>query len=593
MTSEEVRKKFLDFFKDRGHVVVPSSPLLSDDPSILLTTAGMQQFKPYYTGAADPYKAIHLTLGRPLNSPNAVSIQKSFRTSDIEEVGDETHHTFFEMLGNFSFGSPEQGGYFKKEAIEWAYEFMAKVLGLKVDYVSVFGGDPSTGSGQGVPADSESEKIWRALGIRDVRQMNREDNFWGPTGKEGPCGPTTEIYVQGIEIWNLVFNEYYSHPDGSLTPLKTPGVDTGMGFERLMMVLNQEKDPYHTDLFLPLLEKIRESAPQLDERTSRIFADHLRAIIFLVADGIPPSNKEAGYILRRLIRRLMAYEIKYDIHPDLFAAAVPTVKKKFAEFYPELKDEERIESVIDEEKTKFKNAIARGVKELGRYETINGSGAFRLYESFGLPYEVIRELAPETATRNLRIEDFDKAFEEHQRASRVGKEKKFGGHGLLLDTGEMKAVDETELKKVTRFHTATHLLQAALRQILGEGVRQMGSDITAERTRFDFSFPRKLRPEEIKEIEDLVNGIIKKDLSVQSITLPLEEAKTTGALYVEGAHYPVRVKVYYVGPSLEEAFSKEICGGPHVTRTGEIGRFRIKKEEAVSGGARRLRAELW
>ncbi|MBI2011097.1 MAG: alanine--tRNA ligase, partial [Candidatus Colwellbacteria bacterium] len=295
---------------------------------------------------------------------------------------------------------------------------------------------------------------------------------------------------------------------------------------------------------------------------------------------------------RRLIRRLMAYEIKYDVHPDLFVAAIPVIKDKFSDFYPELKDDERIETVIDEEKTKFKIAIARGVKELSRYEKLNGLDAFRLYESYGLPFEVIKELSPESATRNLKQEDFDKAFFEHQEKSRAGREKKFGGHGLILDTGELKATSEEELEKVTRLHTATHLLQSALRQVLGDEVTQMGSDITAERTRFDFTFPRKLTPDEIKQVEDAVNKVIKENLLVNSVTLSLEEAKASGALYMERAHYPEEAKVYYVGKSPREAFSKEICGGPHVKRTGEVGKFIITKEEAVSAGVRRIRAEI-
>src|SRR3990167_209395 len=290
MNSREIRQKFLEFMKEKGHAVVPSSSLVPSDPSVLLTTAGMQQFKSYYTGEADAEK--------DFGSKNAATVQKSFRTSDIDEVGDETHLTFFEMLGNFSFG-----GYFKKEAIELSHEFITKELELEIDYVSVFKGEGE------IPLDEESEYIWKSLGVTDIRRFDREDNFWGPTGNEGPCGPTTEIYIRGIEVWNLVFNEYYSHPDGKLTKLDTPGVDTGMGLERLMAVIHNETDVFKTDLFLPIVKKFEEVASNLDEKTKRVFADHLRASAFLIADGIRPSNKEAGYILRRLLRRVIAYGV--------------------------------------------------------------------------------------------------------------------------------------------------------------------------------------------------------------------------------------------------------------------------------------------
>jgi alanyl-tRNA synthetase len=585
MESEQVREKFLDFFRQKGHVIVPSSSLISDDPSVLLTTAGMQQFKPYYTGEKDPLKDVHPNLGRPLGSKNTASIQKSFRTSDIESIGDETHLTFFEMLGNFSFG-----GYFKREAIHYAYQFVTEELGLPVDYVTIFGGDPSLPS---LPADDESAAIWRAIDpTLKIVARGREDNFWGPTGTEGPCGPTTEIYVKDIEIWNLVFNQFYCQPDGALEELKTPGVDTGMGFERLMAVMNGLEDVFAADLLFPIKEKIEELTPALEQRIIRIFTDHIRAIVFLVADGVRPSNKGAGYILRRLLRRTMAYQIIYDVHPDLFLAAVPAVTKKFGQIYPNLKESGEILTVIDAEVVKFKTALGRGLKELGRFRRLTSSDAFKLYESYGLPFELIKELAPAGAAADLRQEDFEEEFRKHQAISRRGAEKKFGGHGLLLDTGELRAMDEAELDQVTKLHTATHLLQAALRRVLGDDVRQMGSDITAERTRFDFSFPRKLTAEEIKQVETLVNQAIRQNLPVRWVEMPLAEAKKTGALFMENEEYPERVKIYYIGDSLENAFSKEFCGGPHVTETGVIGQFVIRKEEAVSSGIRRIRAQI-
>ena len=581
MESKEVRKKFLKFFERKGHVVVSSSSLLSDDPSVLITTAGMQQFKLYYTGEKDPFKDIHPNFGQPIGSKNTVSIQKSFRTSDIDEVGDETHLTFFEMLGNFSFGS-----YFKKEAIELSHEFITKELELEIDYVSVFKGE------EGVPLDEDSVAIWKALGMIDIRRFGREDNFWGPTGSEGPCGPTTEIYIKGVEVWNLVFNEYYSHPDGKLTKLDTPGVDTGMGLERLMAVIHNETDVFKTDLFLPIVKKFEEVASNLDEKTKRVFADHLRASAFLIADGIRPSNKEAGYILRRLLRRVIAYGVNRDIHADLFATVLPEIIKKYGDPYPELRNEKEILRVMEEEKSRFQAALGRGIKELAGRDALTAADAFNLYESYGLPFELIKDIAPKGLADNLRREDFDKEFERHQKKSRAGAESKFGGHGLLLDTGKIKAGNEEELNKVLRLHTATHLLQAALRQVLGNEVEQRGSDVNAERTRFDFTFPRKLTPEEIKKVEDLINEVIESDLPVRKIELPLEEAKKTGALHFFKAKYPPQVKVYYIGNSLEDAFSKEFCNGPHVERTSEIAQVAIKKEEAVSAGVRRIRAEL-
>lgn len=552
---------------------MPSSSLIPDDPSVLLTTAGMQQFKKYFTGELDAQK--------DFGSSRTASVQKCFRTSDIDEVGDNTHLTFFEMLGNFSFG-----GYFKREAIRWAYEYVTEVLGINPERitVTVFAGDDA------VPYDKESFDIWHkeiGLPVSKIEKRGRSDNFWGPTGSEGPCGPTTEIYTDGIEIWNLVFNEYYCRSDKTLEKLPTPGVDTGAGLERIVAVLQGVEDVFQTDIFQPLVAVINEAAPQLKEREVRILADHLRAASFLIADGVRPLNKEAGYILRRLLRRVLAYQIIYDIHADLFSEIHKAIVKKFAEFYPELA-EPRIVEVMEAERDKFQRAIAEGIKEIKKYKEIGGKEAFYLYETFGLPFELITELAPETA-KKLSREEFDKEFKKHQAISRAGAEKKFGGHGLLLDTGELKARDEAELKKVTRLHTATHLLQAALRKVLGSEVRQMGSDITAERTRFDFTFSRKLTPEEIKRVEDLVNEVIAQDLPVSFVELPKAEAEKSGALFFFKQKYPERVKVYYAGHSLADAFSKEFCGGPHVTHTLEIGKFKIAKEEAVSSGVRRIR----
>lgn len=588
MSSEAIRKAFREFFENRRHAIKSSASLIPDDPSVLLTTAGMQQFKRYFTG--------ELNAQKDFGSLNTASIQKSFRTSDIDEVGDETHLTFFEMLGNFSFG-----GYWKDKAIEYGYEFITKEMGLEIDYVTVF--DPAqVAEGdwrKGVPFDEESYKIWQKFLPKEKIRKFGIDNFWGPTGNEGPCGPTTEIYIRGMEIWNIVFNQFYRDSSNKLTPLKIQGVDTGMGLERLAMVAQGKKNIFETDLF-----SSHDIMPTIiNEKVRRIILDHTRAVAFLIGDGVRPSNKQEGYILRRLIRRAMAHF--HNVARGSFVGndiigldfvdienLLLEVVKKYKNVYPELK-EDVILTVFREENSKFRHAINAGVRELKKVDAVDALTAFRLYESFGLTFEIIKDFGGEKAD-NLKRKDFDVEFRKHQEISRAGQEKKFGGHGLLLDTGELKAKDEAELKKVTRLHTATHLLQAALRKVLGEEVKQMGSDITVERTRFDFTFPRKLTGEEIKKVEILVNEAIEKDLPMQYKEMPIEEAKKTGALYFfsarGGEKYPERVKVYYAGKSLEDAFSKEFCGGPHVAHTGEIGKFKIAKEEAVAAGVRRIRA---
>ena len=583
MTHQEIREKFLKFFESRRHKIVPSSSLMPDDPSVLFTTAGMQQFKPYYTGAAD---AMH-----DFGSLSVASIQKCVRTSDIDEVGDERHLTFFEMLGNFSFG-----GYFKKEAIQYGYDFIIKEMGLKIDYVTVFEGWKSTGLWL-IKPDEESKKIWKSLGLNDeqIKTGGFDDNFWGPTGEDGPCGPTTEIYVNGIEVWNIVFNEYYKskYPEdkNDYKPLQSKGIDTGMGLERLAMVSQKVPTVFEADLLKPILTL---TPSELEMRVRRIIADHSRAIAFMIADGIRPSNKEQGYVLRRLMRRVITYNFiaKTDISlmHDIFAK----ILEIYGSYYKEL-NADLIISEFEHENEKFMQTLKSGLKELEKVENVDASSAFMLYESFGLPYEIIKELGGAKAV-SLNRKDFDIKFKEHQEKSRAGAEKKFGGHGLVLDTGELKAGNEEELKKVTRLHTATHLLQTALRKVLGPStdgeVTQAGSDITAERLRFDFSFSRKLTPEEIKKVEDLVNEKIKEDLPVSFVELPKSEAEKTGALYFFKQKYPDKVKVYFVGSSVESAWSKEFCGGPHVSHTDEIGRFKISKEEAVSAGVRRIRATI-
>ncbi|PIR87130.1 MAG: alanine--tRNA ligase [Candidatus Harrisonbacteria bacterium CG10_big_fil_rev_8_21_14_0_10_49_15] len=588
MTSEEIRSKFLEYFKSRGHAIVPSSSLVPTDPSVLLTTAGMQQFKPYFTGELDPDK--------DFSSLSTASIQKCVRTDDIDEVGDSTHLTFFEMLGNFSFG-----GYFKKEAIAFAHEFITKELDLPISYVTIFEGS------HGVPKDTESKEIWKSLGVTDIREEGIGDVFWGPTGTSGPCGPTTEIYCRNaegvdVEIWNIVFNQFFfegsreelisgKKPE-ALKPLDTPGIDTGAGFERLVTIKQGVVSPYETDIFRETFAKIEEFSQGIKPQVARIFADHFRASVFLIADGVRPSNKEAGYIVRRLIRRMLAHKVTHDIHGDIFTALFPIISQKFGMYYPEVKDPE-ILHVLQEESAKFELAVVTGIGELKRLSAtshqLSASQAFMISSTYGLNFELMREIAPE-ATRGVTQEAFEAEFKQHQEISRAGMEKKFGGHGLLLDTGELKAKDEEELKIVTRLHTATHLMQAALRKVLGDEVRQAGSDITAERTRFDFQFGRKVTADELAKVEGLVNEVVSQDLPMQYQEMSKQEAVQTGALHFFIDRYPETVKVYYAGHSLDSAFSKEFCGGPHVTHTGEIGKFRIKKESSVGTGVRRIKA---
>jgi alanyl-tRNA synthetase len=557
MTHWEIREKFIKFFEEKGHKLVLSSSLLPTDPSVLFTTAGMQQFKPYYTGEADPMK--------DFGSLNTVSIQKCLRTSDIEQVGDDSHLTFFEMLGNFSFG-----GYFKEEAIKWAHEFITKEMGLKIDYVAVFGGEGE------LPPDEESEKIWKSIDPNIVvKKAGRADNFWGPTGDKGPCGPTSEIYVDGVEIWNLVFNQYYQHKDGRLEPLKTPGVDTGMGLERLAVAVQNKKNIFETDLFESMMATIPK---ELAERTRRIVADHARAIVFLLADGIRPSNKDRGYILRRLIRRILAHEFLYRNNTNIFLeSTLKEVIKIYSHNYRNLDEKTIMEEFAAEEGRSLK-AMHNGVKELEKIKIIGADEAFKLYESYGLPYEIIKDFAGEKAA-GLTREAFDEEFRKHQEKSRTASAGMFKGG--LADTSA----------ETTRLHTAAHLMLEALRRVLGEHVQQKGSNITPERLRFDFSHGEKMTPEQIQEVEDLVNEQIQKDLPVHFEEMSVDEAKKIGATGVFERKYGEKVKVYFVGGE-GDYFSKEICGGPHVSHTGEVGKLHITKEEAISAGVRRIRAVI-
>jgi len=565
MNSKELRQKFLEFFEKRGHKVVPSSSLLSTDPSVLFTSAGMQQFKVYYLGEKSPYGL------------DVVSCQKCFRTSDIEEVGDESHLTFIEMLGNFSFG-----GYFKKEAISLAYQFLFKELKLPIEEAifTVFKGNKD------VPEDKESIEIWKKLGIPEnkIKKCGRADNFWGPTGKEGPCGPTTEIYLRGIEVWNLVFNEYYQDKNGKLTPLKQKGVDTGMGLERLAMVAQGKNSVYENDLFNSIIKEIekREAKPySLNPKPYRIIADHIKSSVFLIAEGIFPSNVEEGYVLRRILRRAIRFGKLLDYSPltTQYSFLIPLAQKVieiYQDIYPEIKSREAdILTVIQKEGEKFEKTLEKGLKEFGKISAkgnIKGDEAFHLYDTYGFPLELTGELAKEKGLK-VDVKGFEESFRRHQEISRAGVEKKFGGVG--------KGVTYESAK----LHTATHLLHSALRKILGEHVKQMGSDITSQRLRFDFSHSQKMTPEEIKEVEDLVNQKIRENLEVKKEEMSLKEALNSGALSFFKEKYPEKVTVYSTGD-----FSKEICAGPHVNKSSELGKFKIIKEESSGAGVRRIRA---
>lgn len=521
-----------------------SSSLLPSDSSVLFTTAGMQQFKPYYLGEKSPY------------GPNVATCQKCFRTSDIEEVGDEKHVTFLEMLGNFSFG-----GYFKEEAIRLAYEFIFKELKLPLEKAifTVFEGD------QNVPEDKESAEIWKKLGVSEskIKKYGREDNFWGPTGEEGPCGPTTEIHFNGTEIWNLVFNEYYQDKSGKLTFLKQKGVDTGMGLERLAMAVQQKSSVYETDLFLQLINDAKS-------KSERIIADHIKGAVFLISEGIFPSNVERGYVLRRILRRAIRYGKLLGEAEQFLIPLVQKVVEIYQDVYPELKRQETdILAVIKNEEAKFEKTLGQGLKQFER-----GLDAFELYTTYGFPIELTVELAKERGVK-IDIEEFNKKFKEHQEISRAGVEKKFKG-GLA---------DHSE--RTTKYHTATHLLLAAMREILGPETYQKGSNITAERLRFDFNYPQKLSEEQTAKIENLVNRKIKEDIKVEMIELPKAEAIKITKISFDPAKYGDIVKVYKIAD-----FSIELCGGPHVSKTGELGRFKIIKEESSGAGIRRIRAIL-
>jgi alanyl-tRNA synthetase len=596
MTSNEIRNKFLEFFKQKGHTVVPSSSLIPDDPTVLLTTAGMQQFKPYYT-ELDPTVTVHPSLGRPIGR-NAVSVQKCFRTTDIDEVGDATHLTMFEMLGNFSFG-----GYYKKEAIHYAHEFITKVMGLAISYVAIFKGSDI------IPEDIESKNIWSSLGVTDIRGEGMDDVFWGPTGSGGPCGPTTEIYCKtsegkDVEVWNIVFNEFFCSGtrealmsgNAELEKVTTPGVDTGMGFERLVTIVQKMKSIYDTDVFQVVFGDILKNE---NVKSARIVADHLRSVAFMLSDGITPSNKDRGYVLRRIIRRLVVHSQKIALLKNDLLVKIDAIVGMYGEIYPEISNSiVAIKDGLAKEYDKFSQTLAEGMALYNKlYDAAKNNtstfvekmakNAFDLYQSHGLPLDVTFDLLDEgdlSFDREVLRKKASDLISWHQKISGSGAAEKFGGHGLVGGV-ENKNINENDAMRMTRLHTATHLLHQALRLVLGDQVRQQGSDITPERLRFDFTCPQKMTPEQIANVEKIVNSEIEKDLPVNMNEVPFSQAVAEGALAFFKNKYPEKVKVYSIGD-----FSKEVCGGPHVTHTSEIGSIKIIKEEAVSAGIRRIRA---
>lgn len=593
LRANELRSLYLKFFKEKGHAVIPSASIIPEnDPTVLFTTAGMHPLVPYLLGAKHP------------EGKRLTNVQKCIRTGDIEEVGNDTHCTFFEMLGNWSLGD-----YFKEEAIKWSWEFLTseKWLGIPKEklYVTVFEGD------EDAPRDMESYEHWRGLGVAEdhIFFLPKEHNWWGPAGLTGPCGPDTEMFIDTgkekcskdcspacscgkyVEIWNDVFMEYNKTADGKFEPLSQKNVDTGMGLDRTIAVLQGVDSVYDTDLYQGIMDKISELAQfeyrkdQETTRSYRIVADHIRTATFILGDekAISPSNVDQGYVLRRLIRRAIRFSLKIGIPEGMLAKVAEAVVDQYKDAYPELsKNKATIIEELRLEEERFQRTIKQGLREFdklinrlkGDDKTISGEKAFRLYDTFGFPIEFTQELAEEKGYQ-VDIEGFEQSFKKHQEKSKAGASQKFKG-GLADNTEE-----------TAKLHTATHLLQAALRQVLGDEVTQRGSNITAERLRFDFTFSRKVTREELDKVESLVNEVIEKDYEVICQEISIEEAKKSGALGFFDSKYGNRVKVYSIGD-----FSKELCGGPHVSHTGQLGKFKIKKEESSSAGVRRIRAVL-
>ena len=615
MTSLELRQKYLKFFQSKGHKIIPSASLippeeveLAGTERVLFTTAGMHPLIPYLLGKTHP------------EGKRLVNIQKCLRTDDIDDVGDTTHNTFFEMLGNWSLGDPASparsagsrrdgigqggpastslGGYWKKEAISWSYEFLINKLKLdaKRIYVSVFAGD------EDAPFDQESFDTWKTLGIPEnhIAKYGKGDNWW-PTGgeKPGPQGPDTEMFYDTnpaskspidpsvnnqrfVEIWNDVFMQYERNNDGSYSELKQKNVDTGMGLERILTVLQNVPSIYETDVFLPLMKKIEDLSSVFIESSARIVADHIRASVFLIADSVTPSNVDRGYILRRLIRRTIRHAALLKIDQEFLRDLSKMVIKTYGDIYPSLSEhQELITQELQKEEQKFKKALDVGIKHFEKISgNISAQNAFDLYQNFGFPIELTVELAKEK-NKKVNSAGFEKLLKTHQELSRSAGEKTKGGLAIQSDTA-------------AKYHTATHILHQALREVLGEHVHQTGSHITNERLRFDFVHHEKLTDQQIKSVEDLVNQKIRENLPVRQETMPKGVADEIGAIGLFREKYGDLVNIYFIGqsPDPKLAFSKEFCGGPHAKSTGELNNFKINKEESAGSGIRRIYATI-
>ena len=595
LTSESLRKMYLDFFKSKGHAVIASASLIPEnDPTVLFTTAGMHPLVPYLLGEKHP-------AGKRLTD-----VQKCVRTGDIDEVGDSSHCTFFEMLGNWSLGD-----YFKQEMIPWSFEFLTspEYLGIPVEDIAVtcFAGD------EDCPKDEESANKWLECGIlpQNIYFLPKSGNWWGPAGTTGPCGPDTEMHIirnhaeadklgpydfdkapsgTFLEIWNDVFMQYNKNEEGKYEPLKQRNVDTGMGLERTLCILNGKDSVYETDIFEKAIAKIEEltglkyGSDAETTKAFRVVLDHVRTATFMIGDpkGIAPSNTDQGYILRRIIRRAVRFGRNIGLPQGALNEVSKTIIEKYADVYPELvENSARIEEELNKEEAKFSKTLAQGIKEFEKVASslpeggeIDGVTAFHLYDTYGFPVEITVEMAREKQLK-VDVEGYNKAYREHQEKSRAGSEQKFAC-GLA---------DHKE--QTTNLHTATHLLHAALKKVCSEDIAQKGSNITEERLRFDFNFSRKLTPEEVKAVEDMVNGVIKQDLPVVMKEMSIDEAKKEGFTGLFESKYGEVVKTYSIGD-----FSKEICGGPHAAHTGLLGTFKIVKQENVSAGVKRIKAIL-
>jgi len=585
ISSEILKKKYLEFFQQKGHQIIANASLIPEnDPTALFISAGMHPLVPYLLGQPHP------------SGKRLVNVQKCLRTSDIDEVGDSFHLSFFEMLGNWSLGD-----YFKQDSIRWSYEFLTSEEWLNIDperlYYTVFAGDDES------PRDDESAHVWMELGVPEEKifYLPKKDNWWGPVGSTGPCGPDTEIFYDTgkekcgdacepgcscgkyCEIWNNVFMEYNKTPDGKYVPLDQKNVDTGMGVERTTAVLQGKDNAYETEIFKPLIDKVKELAG-LEEiaenqiRSVRVIVEHARAATFLLAEGIVPLNVEQGYVLRRMIRKAIRHGKLLGIEDEFLSTLAKTTIDSYPD-YPHLKSNEvNIISELGKEYKKFNNTLSKGLNRFNRIarkeEKISGKDAFLLYQSFGFPIEITKELGIENDIP-VDVEGFHEEFEKHQKVSRASATKRFGS-GLA-----------DKSTKTVRLHTATHLLNEALRKVLEEDVVQKGSNITPERLRFDFNYHRKLTKEELKAVEDEVNKQIQKGIAIRKIETTFEEAKKMGAQAVFEHRYGDKVSVYIIGD-----YSTEVCSGPHVENTGELGHFKIKKERSISAGVRRIRAVL-